>query len=318
MAGAGAGRAGPALQVGAHGGRAGVALGGLLGQGALQHVVDRRGDRRAVDEPRDRGVEVAHADLDVAAGVRRRADDRRPQHAAEGVEVGGRGGRLAAQPFGGEVGERAGDGAGGGQPGTAVLGDAEVAEVDEHLGVDAAQQDVARLEVAVDDPGGVRVGERPGHLGRDLGGLRWRHRAVLGQGLAEVATGDVLGGDVEAAVVLAVVEDLDDVRGVEPGQDGGLAREAGAVVVLLGELRREHLESHGAAQADLFGGEDDAHAAATQLASDPVAAEVLAHGRESGHGLLLWSCAVGSANLSAGGPPETQDPRTRACGTVGA
>ena len=88
----------------------------------------------------------------------------RPQHQqlvegqAQRVEV-GPGVPLAAEPLGGHVAERAQDVAGPGQVVVVDLGQAEVADPDDALGV---EQEVRRLDVAVEDAAGVRVGQGRG------------------------------------------------------------------------------------------------------------------------------------------------------------
>ena len=75
-------------------------------------------------------------------------------------------------------------------------------------------------------------------------------------------------------LVLADLVDRHDPRMIEVGRRLGLGVEA-LDVGLVGELAgQDHLEGDGAVEADLPGLEDDAHAAAGDLADDLVVAEV--------------------------------------------
>ncbi len=75
-------------------------------------------------------------------------------------------------------------------------------------------------------------------------------------------------------LVLPDLENRHDPRVVELGGGLGLGVEA-FDIAFIGELAgQDHLEGHGAVEADLAGPEDDAHAAAGQLPIDFVIAEV--------------------------------------------
>ena len=93
---------------------------------------------------------------------------------------------------------------------------------------------------------------------------RWREALPLDEAHAEVML----------ALVLADLVDRHDAGMVEVGGGLGLGVEP-LDVGLVGELAGEdHLERDGPIQADLPGLEDDAHAAAGDLADDLVVAEV--------------------------------------------
>ena len=75
------------------------------------------------------------------------------------------------------------------------------------------EPDVGRLQVAVDDALGVSVLERPGDVGGDLDRAVHPQPAALGgEQPLDVAAGHVLADDEGVAVLLAGVEDGDDVR----------------------------------------------------------------------------------------------------------
>ena len=103
------------------------------------------------------------------------------------------------------------------------------------------------------------------------------------------------------ALVLADLVDRHDARMVEVGGGLGLGVEP-PDVGLVGELAGEdHLERDGPVEADLPGLEDDAHAAAGDLADDLVVAEVADADRRGGIGLGRLGWAEVDGGLSRGG-----------------
>ena len=124
-----------------------------------------------------------------------------------GRDVGGRAEDLALQRQGALV--------------PASPGQAEVGDVGAAVAVD---QDVRRLEVAVDDPSPMGVVDGPGDRQDQAGRLAGRDRPVLepaGQGRAV----DVLADEVAGPVDPAGVVDGDDPGVPEPGAAAGLAEE---------------------------------------------------------------------------------------------
>ena len=87
-------------------------------------------------------------------------------------------------------------------------------------------EDVRRLDVAVDDPQGVGVFECPGNLPHQLGGFGGLDRAgaELAAGLEGLAT-DQLGIDVAQSVVFVRLVERDDVRVTKLGGDPRIALE---------------------------------------------------------------------------------------------
>jgi hypothetical protein len=99
------------------------------------------------------------------------------------------------------------------------------AEVRDPRHVVVGDDDVRGLEIAVDDPGGVRERQAVAHGARDADDARGRHRPVVDQ-LGERAAVDEVHDDVgQPALGRAVVDDSDDVRVREPARALGLARE---------------------------------------------------------------------------------------------
>ena len=93
---------------------------------------------------------------------------------------------------------------------------------------------------------------------------------------------DVLHDDVVAVarLVLARVEDLHDVRVLEPGGGERLAAEAGDEGLVLGQVLGQQLDRHRPLEHLVGGQEDGGHAAGAEAALEPVAAGDLA-GRAS-------------------------------------
>ena len=102
-------------------------------------------------------------------------------------------------------------------------GDAEVGDLGRALLVD---EDVLGLDVAVDDALGVGGAERAGDLDRVGDRLGDRQPAVAADAVLERLALDVLEDDERRAVVLAGVDDADDVGVVELRDGPRLAPEA--------------------------------------------------------------------------------------------
>ena len=174
--------------------------------------------------------------------------------------------------LGGHVGRRAQDRAAGRHldVGLDPLGQAEVGDVGVAFGVD---QDVRRLQIAVENAAHVGVVDRLGRLGQE----RRRGPGIgleRGELLGEVAPLDQLHAEIALAVVLADLVDRDDPRVIEQGDGLGLVLEASQLGVVGQNSGLDHLERDGPVEADLPGLVDDAHAAAAQLFLNLVVAEV--------------------------------------------
>ncbi len=167
---------------------------------------------------------------------------------------------------GGEVGAAGGD-----------LGDAEVGD----LGPQPFEQDdVGRLDVAVDDP--LRVGEveRFGDLGHDVPDLVEVQRPPLRERFLQVLPFDVLHGDEGHAsgFVLTDVVHGHDGRVVQDSRGLGLADEALLELlrfVVVGVSRRaDRLQGDQPPDQRILGQVDDSHRPFAKLAYDLVAAEL--------------------------------------------
>ena len=232
-----------------------------------RHVGDELVERRRV---------VVHLPVGdahrVVAGERRTPGDHLVHHDAERVEVAARVGLGALGLLRREVRRRAHHRAGLGEVrlGRRVEGpgDAEVGDL--HRAV-RADEDVRRLDVAVDEPGGVGEAEGGGDLAGDLGRLLRREVAVGAQDVGERAPVDVLHGDEVGRGVLAPVEHVDDVRVVEVGGRLGLAAEALDEVGVDGELGEQHLDRHLAIEQAVVAEEHVGHPAAPDALQQLVA-----------------------------------------------
>ena len=112
-------------------------------------------------------------------------------------------------------------GQGASRVGVEELGQAEVADLGDAVG---GQEDVAGLEVAVDDPGLVGGVDGAGEGLDQRGGLARGH-GLLGQPLGEAAAFGEFEREIRPIVVLADGVDGDDVRMTEPGDGVGLGLE---------------------------------------------------------------------------------------------
>src|SRR5262245_5637580 len=145
----------------------------------------------------------------------------------ERVEVAGGTGGLAERLLGRQVGHGADEGAAAHPAAGRFAGrQAEVPEPGVAVVVDP---DVGGLQVAVDDPPRVGVLEGPGDVGRDLDRAReFEVTAGRSEQPLDVPSGHVAADDERIAVVLAGVEDRDDVSMVaELAHRLGLAPRAG-------------------------------------------------------------------------------------------
>src|SRR5205085_3823847 len=180
------------------------------------------------------------------------------------------------------------------------LGDAEVNDLDPVPAVVAGDDNVFRLDVAVNDADRVRRFERPASLADDACNALDGHRAVAFQQLAHGRAfdqlhdqeGRVAGGD-------AVIHDVDGVRVADQAGGARLALEAFGDLRVGGELRAQDFDGDLFADADVAGAIDVAHATGAELPFDLVlVGEDRADQRVGG---LIDSCPAARAFVSRGG-----------------
>ena len=192
----------------------------------------------------------AHADqrrrLDVVDLVHHRrlhlrveqrpAGDQVVEHGAERVDVGAAVDGAAVELLGRHVGERA-DAVDLRHVGAEVQHAAEVADLD--VGDDPVGQhreQVRRLDVAVDQSLAIDVAERHRALEADLDDQLEREQLVGAAVRAQRAAGDVLHDQVRRDGVGHRVEDLDDVRVLQPADERRLGGEEALGVVAVARI----------------------------------------------------------------------------------
>ena len=134
----------------------------------------------------------------------------------------------------------------------------------------AADEDVRRLDVAVDDAAVVRGLDGAGGLGGEARGLARGQDPLLAQDRGEVLALDELHDDVRARRVVAEVEHGDDVRVVERRGGLCLVAEAGEEVGVLAVLGPQELDRDVALELGVAGAVDRGHAALPEQLDQPV------------------------------------------------
>ena len=188
------------------------------------------------------------------------------QHAAERVHVGARVDRFAADLLGRDVLDRAHQLTRAGQAGDRgrLLRQAEVRQVAVLTAGAPGDQDVGGLDVAMDEPALVGRVERVADLLDQPDRAIRVERRLAGDQLPEVVALDVPHRQVQPPVRLSCRVDRDDVRMIERRRDLRLAQEPLAEALALRELRRQELQRHLAAEADVFRAVDRSHAASPE------------------------------------------------------
>jgi hypothetical protein len=132
------------------------------------------------------------------------------------------------------------------------------------------QQDVRRLEVAVDNAVHVGVIDGAGQRFHQAGRVPGRQRCT-GQAFRQRFARDIFQREVWLAVGVADFMNLDDVWMLQPGRGFGFGAEAGPLLIRRRRSVPDHLQGHQAVEAQLAGPVDHPHAAAAQQVEHLVA-----------------------------------------------
>ena len=152
---------------------------------------------------------------------------------------------------------------------------AEVEELDEVVEAAAlGDEQVRRLQVAVDQRLGVRLGQRPAGLADQVDDPAGRHRAVaLDEGVDPEPRQQFHHVVEDAVAGPPVVVNIDRVRVGQLGRGADLALEAGRRRRVAGPLGADQLDGALALQELVLGDVDVAHPAAAEPRGQPVLAE---------------------------------------------
>ena len=191
------------------------------------------------------------------------------EHQPPGIQVGAGAGRLAAQLLGRAVGRRAQALVAHGELRDLRAGklrnDGADAEVQHHgvpHGARGGDHHVVGLEVAVHDAGGMRAVQRIEHLGHEAAGLGGSQHALAADQALEGLAGHIFEDAVDAVALLALVQQLDDVRMVQGRAQHGLAVEALHLAAAF--LQPDDLDGHRCTRAPVARAVDGAVATRSQ------------------------------------------------------
>ncbi len=135
------------------------------------------------------------------------------------------------------------------------------------------QDDVFRLEIAVDDVLVVRLGQRRQRLAQHVDDSPEGQRSVFVRGAREVAPAQELHHQVELAVGrVSEVDDAHGVRVIQLACGAGLRDEPGGRVLLPHQMGVDDLHRDGASEGGLLGAIDAPHTADADELEDKIAA----------------------------------------------
>jgi hypothetical protein len=186
--------------------------------------------------------------------------------------------------LGRDIGSGAEHGADLRQPG--ALGCACDAEVRDLQHAVVANEEVGRLDVAVDETRVVRMLEARARLHTKRDDALGRQLPGLGQGRAR----DAFHDDERPAVLVAGVIHTHDVRMREAAREPSFAHEAPHEVVVAPQMLGQELDRHAALELGIVSEVHDGHPAAAELALDPIAAPSKRPGQSS-FPCFFFSCS---------------------------
>jgi hypothetical protein len=290
-------------QVAVHRRQVGIATAGILlqrlgddlldlGVGIRNHLLQPR--RRLLGDPSEHAVpEAAREGLLVAEQL----EHDRAAREDVGAVVDGQAAHLLRR----HVVEAADQGAGVGDAGIGQLGDAEVEDL--QAAAPLLDHQVGRLDVAMDDAEAVRVGEPVAQLLEQAQLADQRGRLLAPDPHRQRLAVDVLHGDEGLAVLLADVEDADDVLVLEHTGGVRLLHEAAPDLVVVDAFLEQLDGDRAAADLGIAGAQERAHPARTDRADDLVATDGVGncHGRRQ---LYVAAGAVPAAGRHPTSAPE--------------
>src|SRR5262249_54286255 len=139
------------------------------------------------------------------------------------------------------------------------------------LAADGDEEEVVRLDVAVNDPEVVRLGQRLAALADDAEDAHRLHPAVAVDGRAyRLAIEELHGHEEQALAGLAEIEETHRVRVLELRAGLGLVDEAANPLGILGDLGVQNLDGDNAVDGNLAGLVDHAHSALADAINDLV------------------------------------------------
>ena len=242
---------------------------------------------------------MLHRDLDrCVTGERHFGSQELVEHDPRRVEVGGLVDGSTPRLLGREVLRGADDRALFRHLAGAGPSDPEIGHLHDPFRVD---DDVVRLDVAVDDAVAMRVAKPGEDLARVRDGDGNGAGSPAANELLERPALDVLHHDEVRAVRLPPVEDRDDVRVGEAGRMRCLAAEALDELLVVRVALVQDLDGHAATQLLILGEVHVGHAAAPELPRDPVSTgeECAAEGVLSRHDFLEVRDSPSRAGLPA-------------------
>jgi hypothetical protein len=135
----------------------------------------------------------------------------------------------------------------------AGLGDAEVEDLDDLAVLVGHDEDISRLQIAVNDVRAVCARQSTRDLGHDVGGFAQRESSARRETRAEILAFEELHDDERLIALDTVVDDLNDVRAAKLRRRHGLTAKPLLRVVLLRERRIEELYRHFVSEGEMFG-----------------------------------------------------------------
>jgi hypothetical protein len=141
---------------------------------------------------------------------------------------------------------------------------------------ESADEDVGRLDIAVNDARAVRGVQRGGDFDAERQQLFHFQTGMPGEALPQRGSLQILHGDEGAAILLADVVNGADVWMIQRGRGASLALEPAQRLAVVGQVVCQELENYGATEPRVLRSVDHTHSASAKLLDDAVVGERLA------------------------------------------